>query len=391
MKDTNKKVLGIILELNPPHNGHKYFIEEAIKKVNPDYTIAVISSSFTMRGDISIISKWDKAKIALKLGVNLVMDLPFLSTINSADFFGENSLRILLDMGITDLAFGAELDSIDKLKQMNQLTSSIEFNSILKSFLDKGLSYTGSNLKALTAVTTDQEIISSFSLPNNMLAMQYLKFLDKQDKNINITLIKRIDNNYFDTSLTGSISSASSIREAIVSGKDISKTIPYPIKPIDINKAYKTLYSFIQYSLITYNKEKLINVWGIHEGIENRLLDNICESNYDSFIQKVQTKRYPANKIKRLLLHILLKTDKCLENKSHYYLRVMAFDKIGEKYLKTLPQDIKGNLITTFKNNDNYVVRSEILASKLYSIITNNNSLYLEEYKVPFKGEENDN
>jgi predicted nucleotidyltransferase len=134
------KVLGLILELNPFHNGHYYFIQEAKKRVNPDYTIAVLSTNFTMRGDISVFDKFQKTNLALKAGINLVMELPFLSAVNSADFFAYNSVKILTDMGITDLAFGTELDDIGKLEQMKAIIDSPFFQEVIRESLAKGFS-----------------------------------------------------------------------------------------------------------------------------------------------------------------------------------------------------------------------------------------------------------
>ena len=100
------KVLGVILELNPPHNAHKYFIEKAKEQIKPDLTIAIISCNFAQRGEISIISKYEKTKAALNLGADLVIELPVFATLNSAELFGYYAVKILNDFKITDLAFG---------------------------------------------------------------------------------------------------------------------------------------------------------------------------------------------------------------------------------------------------------------------------------------------
>ena len=113
-----KTVLGMILELNPLHNGHKYFIDEAKRKVNPDVTIAIFSTNFSMRGDIMVIDKFTKTKLALEMGIDVVLELPFLGAVASADFFAYNSVKSLADFGITDLAFGVEFNNLENLNQM---------------------------------------------------------------------------------------------------------------------------------------------------------------------------------------------------------------------------------------------------------------------------------
>ena len=128
-----KKILGLVLELNPYHNGHKYFIEKAIELVNPDITIAIISSSFMMRGDPMILDKFSKTKILLDENIDLVLELPFISGTNNSDYFCSNSVNILKQFGITDLCFGAEIENIDLLYKLVELDNSIEFNNTIKN------------------------------------------------------------------------------------------------------------------------------------------------------------------------------------------------------------------------------------------------------------------
>ena len=181
------KVLGLILELNPPHNGHKYFIDRAKQIASPDYTICTLSTSFCMRGIPSCIDKWIKAEIALKLGVDYVFETPSVNYLQSADTFCRRNIETLLNLNITDIAFGVELDNLEKLKKIVNIMETPAFNLDLKQFMDKGSSYSASSLKALLNQTNDKEIIDNYSLPNNTLAIGYLKAL-KDYPNINIHL-----------------------------------------------------------------------------------------------------------------------------------------------------------------------------------------------------------
>ena len=187
------KVLGLVLELNPAHFGHKYFIDQAKDKVNPDYTICVLSTSFCQRGLVSVADKWEKAKIALKLGVDFVFELPVTNYLQSADAFCRGSIEKLVNLKVTDIAFGVELDNLEKLKKIVDIMDSDAYNLDLKENLAKGSSYASSSLKAIMAQTSDEEIIKGVSEPNNILAIGYLKAL-KEYPNINIHLIKRINN-----------------------------------------------------------------------------------------------------------------------------------------------------------------------------------------------------
>ena len=199
------KVLGLVLELNPPHNGHKYFIDEATKKVGPDYIVATISTSFCMRGLPSCIDKWQKAKIALELGVDYVFELPSINYLQNADAFCRSSVETLIKLGITDIAFGVELDRLDLLKKVVNIMDSTSYNLKLKDYMDKGSSYSSSSAKALLEITNDPELINSLMLPNNTLAIGYLKVL-KDYPNINIVNddIRKVDISQF-TKIIGNL------------------------------------------------------------------------------------------------------------------------------------------------------------------------------------------
>ncbi len=395
---SNKKILGLVLELNPPHNGHKYFIDKAKELVEPDITIGVISTSFSMRGDIMVLDKFTKAKIALEMGIDLLVELPTIASNASADFFAYNSINILNSFGITDLVFGVELDNKEELTKLSQIIDSPSYNLNIKSFLDQGLSYSTSCNKALSLEINDLDLISSFSLPNNTLGIQYIRSINKINPNINYHLVKRIDNNYFDSFTTGPISSATSIRNHLKNNNDVNELIfNSNIKMNFINQdlSYQNLFNLLKYNLII-NNNKLNNILGITEGIEHRLINISKEtSSYDEFIEKVVTKRYPLNKIKRVLLNIILGIGE-KDNLCYNYYRVLAFNSIGEKYLNTLPREIKKLIITSFKNVNNNITNIsnianiELKATHLYGLITNNHNLYLQEYNIPIRSEEND-
>jgi len=379
-----KKVLGLILELNPLHNGHKYFIEKAINDLKPDTVIAITSTNFTMRGEISVINKFEKTKRLLDLGVDIVLELPFIGTVCSADYFAYNCVNALNQMGVTDIACGVELDNLDKLKLLNSLTKKDSFQIKVKEYLDQGFSYSTACNKALFSSTSDEELIVNYSLPNNTLALQYLKAINKINPKININLIKRISNNYFDENITGEISSATSIRNLIKSNNniiDISKYVPFDYSNclINIETSENNLYNLVKYKFINSN---ITDYLGIKEGIENRISNNLDKSNsLNELITNSQTKRYSSNYIRRLLLHIVMETSK-VTNQEINYLRVLGFNKDAKKYINKLQKEIKEKIITSPKNSNNYYCLNELKATKLYDIITNSN-IYKDEYKIP--------
>ena len=173
------KVLGLILEINPFHNGHKYFIEEALKQESFDYVIAVVSTSFSMRGEVSVIDKFTKTSLLLDNNVDLVLELPIMKAVNSSDYFTYNAIEILAKIGVTDICFGSEAGDLTQLFKLNEITSSPSFNLDWKANIDKGLSYNQAATLALKENNLDEELINQYVLPNNTLALGYISAIKK--------------------------------------------------------------------------------------------------------------------------------------------------------------------------------------------------------------------
>ena len=370
------KILGVILELNPPHNAHKYFIEKAKMQVQPDLTIAIISCNFAQRGEISIISKYEKTKAALNLGADLVIELPVFCTLNSAELFGYYAVKILNDFKITDLAFGVELDDLNLLKKTNEILESPSYNEKLKANLNHGYSYKKAALLAFEKSTDNPILTENFNKPNNTLALKYLSAIDKINPKLQVNLIKRIGENEYSKNI-GEYPSGSTIRNLISKGKDVSKFIPAKYNFINYNQAYDNLFYLFK-SFVLLEESPFKNTKHIKEGIENRIYKILKETfNYKGFISKMKTKRYSENYLQRLLLSVLLE----LENQDDYYLRVLGFNKKGEKHLSNIDKPI----ITSPKNINNKLLNIELKASKLYALITNNDNYYQEEFLIPYK------
>ncbi|MBO4668246.1 MAG: nucleotidyltransferase family protein, partial [Bacilli bacterium] len=380
----------LVLELNPPHHGHKYFIDKAKDLVKPDYTIAVISTNFTMRGDISVINKFDKTRLCLDLGIDIVLELPYIACVASADYFCKNAITLLNAFGVTDVAFGAELDNLEDLRKLKDYYNSEIFNLALKEAMDSGMSYSSACNKALLSMTKDLNLIENFSMPNNTLAIQYINEIDRineeEHKKIAITVIKRVDNNYFDKEVTEGFASATAIRELMKENRDFS---PYVIDSgyqfIDYREAYNQLFTIIKSAFILKNSiEDLHRFLGVKEGIENRI-DNLCEvsNSYDELVENTCTKRYSASYIRRVLLHIVLRVPSIEQKVTNY--RVLGFNKNGQDYISELEKDVKSKIITSFKSIVDDETYFELKATKLYGLLTGNDKLFLQEYQIPIK------
>lgn len=370
------KIIGLIAEYNPFHLGHQYQIKK-IKEMFPNsIIIAIISTHFTQRGDISIINKWDKTKICLEEGIDLVIELPTLYATQSADIFAYGALSILNKFKIDTLVFGSESNDINNLvKLANIQIKNNNYNLLVKQYLDTGINYPTAMSKALKDITN-----ITIDKPNDLLALSYIKQIIQNNYQITPISIKRT-NNYHDKKIKNNIINATLIRELLLKNEDISSYIPkttnkYLYKNLSLNNAYP----FLIYNIIC-NQNNLSNYLDIDEGIEGRIIKNINKSNiWNELVMNIKTKRYTYNKINRMLIHILLNIKK-ENNIKDIYLRVLGFNQHGRNYLNQIKKDLDMELITSYKPNKSRVLDLEYECTKIYSLIINDSSLIEKEYK----------
>ena len=285
------KVIGLIAEYNPFHNGHLYQINK-IKELYPDsIIILILNGYFLERGEISIESKEEKTRIALKYGIDLVIELPFIFGTNSADIFAEASLELLNYLHIDTLVFGSESNDLNLLNTAVDKQLDNNFDNTLKKYLDEGLNYPTALNKAIGIDIKD---------PNDLLGISYIKAIRKNNYPIEPVTIKRT-NSYHDKDSNDQIISASNIREKLNNNIDIKPFIPEgKINTID----KELLFKLLKYRIITDDISIYLTV---DEGIENRLKRIINEvNNIDELIDKIKTKRYTYNRIMRMFTHILI-------------------------------------------------------------------------------------
>ena len=370
------KAIGIIAEYNPFHLGHLYQINK-VKEMYPDSTIiAIISTNFTERGEISILNKWDKAKICLECGIDLVIELPTLYAIQSADIFAFGALKILNSLHIDTLIFGTECDDIDSLIKLAHIQiNNKEYNKLVQDYLDKGINYPTATSKALADLSNIK-----IDKPNDLLALSYIKEIIKNNYPITPISIKRT-NDYHGKKINSNIINASLIRKLLNENKDITKYVPsitlkYLNNDITIDKAY----NYLLYNIIN-NKTHLNEYLMVDEGIENRILKSINIShNFNDLIMNIKTKRYTYNKINRMLIAILLNIKK-EDNFKDTYIRILGFNTTGKNYLNMNKKNINIPIYTNYKPNLSNTFDIEYRSTFIYSLITNNLSLIEKEYK----------
>lgn len=370
------KIIGIIAEYNPFHLGHLYQINK-IKELYPDSLIIVIvSSTFTQRGDISIINKWEKTKIILDNNVDMVIELPFVYATQSADIFAKGALEILNNLKINTLVFGSECNDINILKELaNIQLNNDNYNNLVKEYLDKGYNYP-------TALSKSLKDISNINInsPNDLLGLSYIKEIMKNNYNITPISIKRT-NNYHSKEIDSNIINASLIRELIKDNQNIKDFIPNYNKDLIYNNTINEFYNLFKYNVII-NKDNLKNIVSVDEGIENRLLKYInIANNFDELTNYLKTKRYTYNKLNRMYIHILTNFLKEENNNIKIdYIRLLGFNNEGKKYLNKIKKNINIPIITNYKKNTSKLLDIELKASSIYSL-TIDKELIDKEYK----------
>ncbi|MBR3199131.1 MAG: nucleotidyltransferase [Bacilli bacterium] len=365
------KSVGIICEYNPLHNGHIYHINK-VREIFPDHLIILIlSGNFTQRGEVSLINKWKKTEIALNY-VDLVIELPFVFASQSADLFAKGSADILKALNVDALVFGSESDDVNRLKKLAKITESKKYDNLVKKYLDEGLNYPTSLSKALK--TIGGEVIDT---SNDLLGFSYVKELI--NTNIELVTIKRT-NDYLSKNLDHFITSATSIREGLKKGINIKKYVPsISYKYLKKVKFLDDYFDLIKYKIIS---EDISKYQTVDEGIENRLKKVINGvDNVDELINKIKTKRYTYNRIKRMLVHILTGfTKEEAKNIKTKYIRVLGFNNKGQKYLNSVKKKCSLPIITTFeKNND--LLDIEARVSDIYNLIKKDDNLSEHEHK----------
>jgi len=360
-------VIGIVAEYNPFHNGHIYQINK-VKELFPNSLIIVIlNGNFTQRGDVSLINKWDKSKIILEHNVDLVIELPTLYGINNADIFAKGALKILNELKIDALIFGTERDNIDELLEVARVKRTNEYNPLVKEYLDKGYSYPKATFDSLEKLSNIR-----ISTPNDILALSYIEEIINNNYSIKPIGIKRT-NDYHSTNLE-SIASATSIREAIRNKINISNCVPSETLKYINNIFIDDYFNLLKYKILS--TDDLKQFYDVKEGIDSRIKKYILESNtLEELIEKVKTKRFTYNRIKRILLYILLDIKK--DNKFKDYIRPLGFNKVGAKYLKSIKKDLNLPLVTNYSNNKD-LLEFEFKVNTIYSLNSNN---YIDSYK----------
>ena len=402
------KVLGIITEYNPFHNGHKIHLEKSLAKSNADATICVMSGPFLQRGTAAIVDHWARTKMALELGVDLVIQLPVSYSTRSAEYFAYGSVKLLEAANIVDsLCFGSELGTIKPLEFLGQLLAQEpkELSKLIQKELKTGASYPQARAKAILNYLEDNRINLNFpkqqltqilNNSNNILGLEYIKALTRLNSSITPLTIQRQGADYNSKSLE-EISSATALREKIKFNYQQGKPLinerlknNLPHKTIEILEqefsAHKgpIFTADFETQLLTLLRRistaKLQEYEGVTGGLENRIKAAAQQAcSWSELIDNIKTKRFTQTRIQRILTHLLLNlTKKDLEAfdqaEGPLYFRILGFNQQGKKLLHKIKNYGELPLISKVANyfKSSYQPQNKLQKMLSYDLKANN-------------------
>ncbi len=353
------KATGIVVEYNPFHYGHLYHIEQARKITNCDVLIAVMSGHFTQRGEPAIADKWTRARTALEHGVDLVIELPFAYSCQSADYFALGAIEILNHLHINSLVFGSETNNVDEFIEIARtiFNQNDLYEKKVREYMNQGYRYPNACNEALRFMLS-----KSITSPNDLLAYSYVKAIVENNYSIKPISIQRT-NDFHAKEIQSKITSATSIRNAILLNQDINEYTPMDIEhPIFLQDFFDLLY----YQLLLANNLESIHL--VDEGLENLLSKHILQCrNMDELIDACTCRRYTSSRIKRSIISILLNhTRQEHQALSLDYIRVLGMNDTGRQYLHYIKKDTDIPIITSFSQAKSNMLDLEFKATRLY-------------------------
>ncbi|MBO4911724.1 MAG: nucleotidyltransferase [Butyrivibrio sp.] len=405
------KTVGIIAEFNPFHNGHKFLIEESKKRTGADYCIVVMSGDFVQRGAPAITDKFTRAKSALSSGADLVLELPSYYSLGSAEYFASGAVSLLNKLGVVDhLCFGSESDNVDILSDIADILNneSDSFKRNIKENTKNGISYASSRENAvfseLSAINPalcdsdkEDEIKKALTLPNSILAIEYLRALKRSGSKITPVMIKRIGEDYHSNELTD-YSSATAIRNSIVKNADGKLTLPDSVKNTMPGTSFDLLNEKLQsgeyvkedilntllYYKLLQNKDDYTAFLDVNESLSNKIGKNIDKyETFEGFCDILKSKDLSYTRISRCLMHILLdiKADNMLKYKDDgftSFIRILGQKKSSFPLLAEIGEKSEIPVINRLKDAEKLLsplsmqlFRENLSSSQVYNLLCN--------------------
>jgi predicted nucleotidyltransferase len=384
------KIAAIIAEYNPLHNGHLFQIEKTKEITGCDAIICIMSGNFVQRGEPALIDKWKRTEMALSCGIDLVLELPVIYSLSSAEFFAHGAVTILHKLGIVDsICFGSESGDINILMDMAKVLveEPHEYKLLLKENLSKGVPFATARSRALISYFKEEQYIETLetllSSSNNILGIEYCKSLIRNNSTIIPYTIKRLGGTYTSKELDKVFSSATSIRETLKSNiavealrEHMPESSYFIIEELSQNFCLTFphhIYPYLRYKLLQ-NPRSTEKLPDAGEGLSNRIYKSIAQTCcLDELISKIKTKRYTQTRINRVLCQLFTGFDlyptELLRKESPEYARILGFNKVGTEVLRMIKNRGSLNMYTKIPTLTSPMLQLDILSTRMYSLI----------------------
>ena len=357
---------GIIAEYNPFHNGHLYQLREATRLTGQPVVVAM-SASFMQRGEPACLSKWLRARLAVENGAALVLELPTAFSLRSAQFFASGGVQLLAATGsVNTLSCGVESPELDFGALAQRITSDAAQGRI-RSLLSQGKSYAAAcaavlgeaqqedGVTAMQASSNEGKAFAGLTKPNDILALEYAKALQATD--IKPLFIEHRGDGYNDREISGTMSSATAIRQALNNSNDgWQQAVPASVRQALLDNApgydAALLWQLLRYKLRLMSVDAIADACQCSEGLENLLKDAAACPSFAEALQLCTSKRYTTSRIRRLFMQLLLDVPRWRwEDNAPAYLRVLAFNDTGRQLLKQMKATASLPIITGLYRN----------------------------------------
>ncbi len=413
------KVTGIIAEYDPFHNGHRYHLQRARELTGADAVIAVMSGHFMQRGMPAFFDRNSRARMAIDGGADLVIELPYIYACNSSHEFARGAAGILDGLGCVDaLAFGAETGDINALETAALAAGENDKTAYyIKEEMKKGISYPEALTRAVEKIY-GAETAATLRSPNNLLGIEYMKALAELRSDIKPVAIGRktaahgdaLDKKALNKKALNDeppesapeqeagaqrIASGTAVRKEVYAGGACAAEKLIPASSFEIISARercsesfsfkknrdlmkKNMFDLIRYRIITSDESELAGIYGVDEGLENRLKSCISGAeDLDGLIDAVKSKRYTRARISRMMMHIMvnLRAADFEEMRGSFHARVLGFSPVGGKLLREISESATIPVFSNLSRLDRRspeaarVVGYDMRASDVYAML----------------------
>ncbi len=341
---------GIVTEFNPFHRGHKYLIDKVREEIRPDLLIVCMSGNFVQRGEPALFDMGARTEDALKNGVDLVFELPPEVSTSSAEGFALGAVSVFKHLGTDILCFGSESGDIKEFELINSVISEgkDEFDSVLRTGLQKGLSYPAAGEAATAALLKGKlkknraDLHNFLQNPNNILGLEYIKAIHALGSNLKAHTVKRINSSYHDPGDGETFFSAESIRNSISSGSIYENALnDLSERMISLLETYgpvfrDSLTTPLLFALQSEDLEERLVRLSFPEDLMNRVLKNRDHTgSFSGFCTLLKRKNITYTAVSRHLLHLILNISP-YDKKPPKYVRLLGFRKDAKKHLNSL-------------------------------------------------------